>query len=86
MTGTDAVGAGFANRAFPEDELDQAVVDIAQRVAKIPPDLLALNKRVGAPSHGVDGIAGGAARRPICRPSGFTSGQAASTCRSSPKA
>jgi enoyl-CoA hydratase len=46
MTGTDAVAAGFANRAFPEGELDQAVLDIAQRIAKIPPDLLALNKRV----------------------------------------
>jgi enoyl-CoA hydratase len=46
MTGTDAVDAGFANRAFPEGELDRAVLNIAQRIAKIPPDLLALNKRV----------------------------------------
>jgi enoyl-CoA hydratase len=46
MTGTEAVAAGFANRAFPAADLDQAVLDVAQRIAKIPPDLLALNKRV----------------------------------------
>ena len=45
MSGTDAVAAGFANRAFPVDGLDVAVLAIAERVAKIPPDLLALNKR-----------------------------------------
>jgi enoyl-CoA hydratase len=43
MTGTDSVDAGFANRAFPESKLGEAVLDIAQRVAKIPADLLALN-------------------------------------------
>ena len=36
---------GFANRAFPLADLDAAVVAVAERVAKIPPDLLALNKR-----------------------------------------
>ena len=46
MTGTEAVESGFANRAFPEAELEAGVLDVAQRVAKIPPDLLALNKRV----------------------------------------
>ena len=46
MTGAESVEAGFANRAFPLDELDGAVVAMAERVAKIPPDLLALNKRV----------------------------------------
>lgn len=46
MSGADAVDAGFANRAFPADALEQAVIDIAQRVANVPPDLLALNKRV----------------------------------------
>ena len=45
MSGTDAVDAGMANRAHPADELDAAVLDVAGRVAKIPPELLALNKR-----------------------------------------
>ena len=46
MTGDDAVTAGFANRAFPAADLDDRVLEIAQRVAKVPPDLQALNKRV----------------------------------------
>lgn len=46
MTGTDAVEAGFANRAFPADRLDSEVLDIAARVAKVEPDLQAINKRV----------------------------------------
>ncbi|MFZ9397414.1 MAG: enoyl-CoA hydratase-related protein [Ilumatobacteraceae bacterium] len=45
MSGTEAVVNGFANRAFPLADLDAAVVAVAERVAKIPPDLLALNKR-----------------------------------------
>jgi enoyl-CoA hydratase len=46
MSGTEAVAAGFANRAFPASELDAAVIAIAERVAKVPPDLQAINKRV----------------------------------------
>lgn len=46
MTGDEAVAAGFANRAYPADELDDRVLEIAERVAKVPPDLQALNKRV----------------------------------------
>lgn len=45
MSGTEAVQAGFANRAFPVTDLDEAVLAIAARIAKIPGDLLALNKR-----------------------------------------
>jgi len=45
MTGAEAVEAGFANRAFPADALEAAVLDIAERVAQVPGDLLALNKR-----------------------------------------
>jgi enoyl-CoA hydratase len=45
MSGLEAVQNGFANRAFPADLLDDAVLAIAQRVAKVPPDLQALNKR-----------------------------------------
>ena len=46
MTGDEAVAAGFANRAFPAEELDERVLEIAARVARVPPDLQALNKRV----------------------------------------
>jgi enoyl-CoA hydratase len=46
MSGEEAVAAGFANRAFPAETLDAEVVAIAGRVAKVPPDLQALNKRV----------------------------------------
>jgi enoyl-CoA hydratase len=46
MTGDEAVTSGFANRAFPSDALDAEVLSIAQRVAKVPADLQAINKRV----------------------------------------
>jgi enoyl-CoA hydratase len=45
MTGAEAVEAGFANRAFPADQLEAEVLAIAERVAQIPGDLLTLNKR-----------------------------------------
>ena len=45
MTGVEAVAAGFANRAYPAADLDAAVLAVAERIAKIPGDLLALNKR-----------------------------------------
>ncbi|MCB0997819.1 MAG: enoyl-CoA hydratase/isomerase family protein [Acidimicrobiales bacterium] len=46
MSGTEAVAAGFANRSFPAADLEAEVLRIAERVAKVPPDLQALNKRV----------------------------------------
>ena len=46
MSGREAVDAGFANRSFAADSLDAEVLSIAERVAKVPPDLQALNKRV----------------------------------------
>jgi enoyl-CoA hydratase len=46
MSGTEAVAQGFANRAFPADRLDDEVLAMARRVAAIPPDLQAINKRV----------------------------------------
>ena len=46
MSGDDAVTAGFANRAFAAEELDERVLAIATRVEKVEPDLQALNKRV----------------------------------------
>ena len=46
MSGAEAVEAGFANRAFPAAELDERVLAMAARVAKVPADLQAVNKRV----------------------------------------
>ena len=46
ISGIEAVREGWANRAFPADQLDDAVLEIAQRIATIPPELVQLNKRV----------------------------------------
>jgi len=46
LTGVEAVEKGWANRAFPVERLDDEVVAIAQRIAKLPPDIVQLNKRV----------------------------------------
>jgi enoyl-CoA hydratase len=45
VDGIEAARIGIANRAFPAQELDEKVVGIAERVAKIPADLQQLNKR-----------------------------------------
>jgi enoyl-CoA hydratase len=45
IDGRRAVEIGFANRAFPAAELDVRVLEIAERVAKVPSDLQQLNKR-----------------------------------------
>lgn len=59
MTGAEAVAAGAANRAFPEADLDAEVLAIAERIAKIPPDLLALNKRAAHRAMDAMGIRNG---------------------------
>lgn len=46
MSGIEAVSAGFANRSFRGDQLETNVLSIAERVAKVPSDLQAINKRV----------------------------------------
>jgi enoyl-CoA hydratase len=45
MSGDEAVAAGFANRAVKAEDLGDLVLSVAERVAKVPADLLALNKR-----------------------------------------
>ena len=45
ISGTEAVRVGFANRAFPCEHLDEEVLAIAERVAKIPTDVQQMNKR-----------------------------------------
>jgi enoyl-CoA hydratase len=46
ISGLEAVAEGWANRAFPADELDDAVVEIARRITTIEPELVQMNKRV----------------------------------------
>lgn len=43
--GAEAVRVGFANRAFPAEQLEEQVLAIAERVAKIPTDVQQMNKR-----------------------------------------
>ena len=45
ISGTDAVSWGFANRAFPLDELEDAVLAVAARIAQVPADIQQINKR-----------------------------------------
>lgn len=45
ISGTEAVRLGWANRAFPEADLDAEVLAVAQRIALLPPDIVQLNKR-----------------------------------------
>ncbi|MCW1382933.1 enoyl-CoA hydratase-related protein [Novosphingobium sp. KCTC 2891] len=45
IDGREAVRLGFANRAFPIAELEDAVLDMARQVARIPSDVQAMNKR-----------------------------------------
>jgi enoyl-CoA hydratase len=45
MTGVEAARLGWATRAFPAEELESKTVEMAQRMAKIPADLLQNNKR-----------------------------------------
>jgi len=46
MNGLEAVRLGFANRAHPLDELEPAVLAMAERIAKVDPELAQLNKRL----------------------------------------
>jgi enoyl-CoA hydratase len=46
ISGTEAARLGWANAAYPADELDERVLEIAQRIAQVDPDLLQLNKRL----------------------------------------
>src|SRR5690348_424807 len=43
--GIEAVRVGFANRAFPAERLDEEVLKVAERIAKIPTDVQQMNKR-----------------------------------------
>jgi enoyl-CoA hydratase len=45
MTGVEAARVGFANRAYPVEELEARVLEIAQRITTIPTDIVQINKR-----------------------------------------
>jgi enoyl-CoA hydratase len=45
MSGREAAEWGFATRAFPLAELEQRVLEFAERAAKVPVELQQLNKR-----------------------------------------
>src|SRR3954447_15451085 len=45
LSGTEAVRLGWANRAWPEGELDGEVLKVAERIALLPTDIVQLNKR-----------------------------------------
>lgn len=45
IDGREAVRIGFANKAFPAEALEGAVLDLAARIAKIPTDVQQMNKR-----------------------------------------
>ncbi|WP_225008154.1 enoyl-CoA hydratase-related protein [Novosphingobium percolationis] len=45
IDGNEAVRLGFANRAYPADQLDEAVVAMALQVAQVPSEVQAMNKR-----------------------------------------
>jgi enoyl-CoA hydratase len=46
ISGVEAAQLGWATRAFPADQLEARVLDVAQRIAQLPLDVLQLNKRV----------------------------------------
>ena len=45
ISGDEAVRLGWANRAFPAEDLDREVLAVAERIALIPTDIVSLNKR-----------------------------------------
>jgi enoyl-CoA hydratase len=46
VSGLEAVRYGWANQAFPAENLSEEVLKIAARIAQTPSDVVALNKRV----------------------------------------
>jgi enoyl-CoA hydratase len=46
VSGIEAAQRGWANRAYPAEELEERVLEIAVRIASVPPELVQLNKRI----------------------------------------
>jgi enoyl-CoA hydratase len=45
INGVEAAERGWATRAYPADRLEAETLEQANRIAKLPPDIVALNKR-----------------------------------------
>jgi enoyl-CoA hydratase len=45
ISGVEAARRGWATRAYPAAELEARVLDVAKRIALLPPDIVQLNKR-----------------------------------------
>ena len=45
ISGVEAARLGWATRAYPAAELEARVIEMAKRIATLPPDLVQLNKR-----------------------------------------
>jgi enoyl-CoA hydratase len=45
VTGVEAVRYGWANASFPADQLESGVLKVAEKISKLPIDVLRLNKR-----------------------------------------
>jgi enoyl-CoA hydratase len=45
FSGVEAAQLGWANRAYPADQLEDRVLEIANRIAQIPTDVVQINKR-----------------------------------------
>jgi enoyl-CoA hydratase len=46
LSGVECAQLGWANASFPADQLEAKVLEMAQRIASVPADLVQLNKRV----------------------------------------
>ncbi len=46
VSGVECTRLGWANDSFPADQLEEKVLEVAQRVASVPPDVCQLNQRV----------------------------------------
>ena len=46
ISGLEAVRLGFANRAYPKEQLETETLAMAERIAKVDPELAQLNKRL----------------------------------------
>ena len=46
ISGVEAARLGWANASYPAAELEERVLEVAQRITGVPPELVQLNKRV----------------------------------------
>ncbi len=46
ISGVEAVRLGWANASYPSEQLEAKVLEVAQRISRVPADLVQINKRV----------------------------------------